>query len=210
MDIDYCKKLIEENNSYTDISKKLNMPLSTVRRKLNKLRLKTKFNPYKRVNLNLNDLKILVEDGNSISEIAYKLKTSKTNTRYWLKKNGLVTFPKYGKYTSAYKPKNSTNYSLSRNRGLDRKKYFISYLGGKCSVCGYDKNVAALAFHHIDPKLKSFALDIRKMSNTKLVFLKVEVDKCKLVCHNCHMEIEYPHLTKTVGTSGLEPETPVL
>lgn len=207
MDIDYCKKLIEDNASYTDIAKKLDLPLSTVKRKLSKLGLKTRFNPYARVNLNLEELETLVKSGDSISTISSKLKTSNTNVRYWLKKCGLKTSPKYGKYTSAYKPKNSTNYSLQRNRGLERKKYFISYLGGKCSSCGYDKNVAALAFHHLDPKLKCFTLDIRKMSNKKMEALKQEVDKCQLLCHNCHMEIEYPHLTKLVGPEGVEPPT---
>ena len=40
--------------------------------------------------------------------------------------------------------------------------------GGKCEVCGYNKNAAALHFHHKDPGAKSFKLDVRALSNTKM------------------------------------------
>lgn len=52
-------------------------------------------------------------------------------------------------------------------RGYRRKIKLIELKGGKCESCGYDKNIAALDFHHIDPQSKSFPLDIRKLSNTK-------------------------------------------
>ena len=31
--------------------------------------------------------------------------------------------------------------------------------GGKCEICGYDKNLAALDFHHLDPNQKDFEID---------------------------------------------------
>ena len=34
-------------------------------------------------------------------------------------------------------------------------------------ICGYDKNVAALEFHHKDSTQKEFKLDARKLANTK-------------------------------------------
>lgn len=45
----------------------------------------------------------------------------------------------------------------------------IESRGGKCEVCGYDKNIAALEFHHINPDEKEFQLDMRHLSNTSLV-----------------------------------------
>jgi hypothetical protein len=68
----------------------------------------------------------------------------------------------------------------------------LAQLGGKCSVCGYSTNSAALAFHHLNPKEKSFALDLRSLSNRKQVKIDDEVAKCILVCHNCHAEIHNP------------------
>lgn len=52
-------------------------------------------------------------------------------------------------------------------RGIRRKLKLIEEMGGKCEICGYDKNISALEFHHKDPSQKSFQLDVRKMSNTK-------------------------------------------
>lgn len=64
---------------------------------------------------------------------------------------------------------------------------FVDYKGGSCCVCGYNKSNAALQFHHLDPNEKEFQL-------TKSVTLsfdkaKIELDKCILVCANCHAEI---------------------
>lgn len=75
-------------------------------------------------------------------------------------------------------------------RGNDRKRYFIEKLGGKCSSCGYCKNMSALDFHHVSDK--SFALSIRKLSNTNLASLEKEAQKCILLCANCHREHHYP------------------
>jgi len=80
-----------------------------------------------------------------------------------------------------------------QKRGIDRKILFIKRLGGKCK-CGYNKNYAAMTFHHLDPSQKEITLDIRSMSNNSIDRLEKEVAKCELLCHNCHMEIEHPNL----------------
>lgn len=81
-------------------------------------------------------------------------------------------------------------------RGLRRKMKLIDYKGGKCEICGYDKNIAALDFHHLDSSLKEFQLDARKLSNTNWETILKEADKCVLVCSNCHREIHNPEYTK--------------
>jgi predicted nucleic acid-binding Zn ribbon protein len=78
-------------------------------------------------------------------------------------------------------------------RTRDRKIYFVNLLGGKCSRCGYNKNYSALEFHHLDPSIKSFNLSGRKFSNTTLDKLTNEIQKCILLCANCHREIEHPN-----------------
>ena len=34
----------------------------------------------------------------------------------------------------------------------------IKLLGGKCSICGYDRCIEALEFHHTNPDVKEFKL----------------------------------------------------
>lgn len=84
------------------------------------------------------------------------------------------------------------SYPAQKKRGLNRKLYFIRELGGKCSICGYAKNISALAFHHIHGK--EFQLDVRALSNRKIEPILEEVAKCKLLCNNCHAEIHNPNL----------------
>lgn len=69
----------------------------------------------------------------------------------------------------------------------NKKLALIEYKGGKCVVCDYDKCQQVLQFHHIDPNEKEFTI----ASSGTLDFdkLKSEVDKCVLVCANCHGEI---------------------
>ena len=71
---------------------------------------------------------------------------------------------------------------------------FINNLGGCCSKCGYNKNLAALEFHHIDPESKEFQIDIRRLSNTSMDKLQEEIHKCILLCANCHREEHNPNL----------------
>lgn len=67
-----------------------------------------------------------------------------------------------------------------------KKKWCIDYLGGKCQVCGYNKCVNALEFHHRDPKEKEFQFsEYMRKTNKELA---LELDKCDLLCSNCHRE----------------------
>ena len=87
------------------------------------------------------------------------------------------------------------NYQSQQKRGLDRKIKLINLLGGKCSTCGYLKNVSALHFHHLDPKEKEGRLDMRKLSNSTWEYCLSEAKKCQLLCANCHAEHHHPQLT---------------
>ena len=90
---------------------------------------------------------------------------------------------------------NPNYYQNQKLRGLKRKYEAIMAKGGKCEICGYDKNLAALDFHHVNPEEKEFQIDARKFANSNLNTLKEELDKCILVCANCHRELHYPLLT---------------
>lgn len=64
----------------------------------------------------------------------------------------------------------------------------IDLTGGKCQICGYNKCLSALTFHHKDPNIKSFTL-AKKMNSASKEKLIEEIKKCVLVCSNCHHEI---------------------
>ena len=88
----------------------------------------------------------------------------------------------------------TNTYGYQKLRGLKRKIELIELKGGCCEKCGYDKNVAAFDFHHKDPTQKQYQLDIRKLSNTSMLKLMEEFEKCELLCANCHREFHSPDL----------------
>ncbi len=92
------------------------------------------------------------------------------------------------------KNKDLQSYEAQKRRGLARKLEIIQAAGGCCSICGYKTNLAALVFHHTDASAKDFKLDMRSLSNRKLDAVMGEIEKCILVCANCHAELHNPHL----------------
>ena len=70
-----------------------------------------------------------------------------------------------------------------------KMRALVNYLGGKCRRCGYKKCVAALDFHHKDPKTKR--LLISQSLTMSIEVLIEEADKCELLCANCHRELHY-------------------
>lgn len=72
---------------------------------------------------------------------------------------------------------------------LRKKQKIVAYLGGKCSMCGYNKSIHSLECHHLDPSIKSFSLSGAHCRSWKKI--KIELDKCILLCSNCHREVEY-------------------
>ncbi len=82
--------------------------------------------------------------------------------------------------------------AYDRNRAKKVKQKYVKYKGGKCSACGYDRCLAALEFHHIDPNKKGFTITSSGKNNIKSKpwqEIKEELDKCIMVCANCHREI---------------------
>ena len=71
------------------------------------------------------------------------------------------------------------------------KKHLVLYKGGKCEICGYNKSFNALQFHHLNPQEKDFTISTHAnlLSNFNIELYHKEVDKCILVCANCHAEI---------------------
>ena len=87
-----------------------------------------------------------------------------------------------------YSDRKESNKKSVDKRRRQNKQILVEYKGGKCEKCGYNKCIAALDFHHLDPSKKELSLSGNTFSLEKQ---KQEADKCILVCSNCHREIHY-------------------
>jgi len=150
-------------------------------------------------------LEQLVSEGKSQYEIAKAIGCSQTNVVYWLNKFGLktVNVSRERKCRLCGETDSNKFYCCKdgrfryRCRECDKKQIkaryrrlkaeAVVYKGGKCVRCGYDKCLRSLDFHHINPAQKD--PDWKNMRALPLEKLKPELDKCILVCRNCHGEM---------------------
>ena len=171
--------------SYDKINEKTNLSLDKIKKicrvkGLNdQNKYQERYDKYGFTKDELNDMQIFYDECESSRKVAKKFGCS----RYIISKFLIVN----------KKKPNLDNETLKKNRSKsvvnwrkDKKRKLIEYKGGKCEVCGYDKCVSALSFHHKDPKEKDFNISAKSYSYERL---KKEVDKCILVCANCHTEI---------------------
>lgn len=74
-----------------------------------------------------------------------------------------------------------------RENRLKKKRKLVEIKGGKCEKCGYNRCLDALHFHHTDKKNKDFIISGNKL-NLSLERILVELEKCVMLCANCHAE----------------------
>lgn len=157
------------------------------------------------------NLSLLISSGMNQVAIAKHVGRSQPTVRKWLIRFGLLKTkviyrcscgqndPSAFKSGIQYECKRCLN-RRKRKKPSHReqnklKAEMVVYKGGGCQhvkngkKCGYNSCLAALDFHHVDPKSKD--PKCKSMWRWPLVRLKAELDKCVLVCKNCHMEIHY-------------------
>lgn len=163
--------------------------------------------------LDRGELKQLIEQGMSSAQIADVVGRSKTTVRHWLREYGLRTQWAERRRASASNERelvlrcsrHGVTRFLRRSEGGFRcaqcraeavarrrrkvKKILVSDAGGRCAVCGYDRCVSALEFHHVVPEDKRFSLSHRGVARS-LEKARAEASKCVLLCGNCHSEVE--------------------
>jgi len=100
------------------------------------------------------------------------------------------------------KRKSGCYYNVKKYRH-NLKRKCVDYLGGKCELCGYSKSMRSLVFHHRNPEKKDFT--ISRMSCKSFSSIKIELDKCQLLCSNCHGEA-HDFLEKNKGASSKSNE----
>jgi hypothetical protein len=110
------------------------------------------------------------------------------NSDYWKKQ-----FKKYHiKNRKSILQKHKQNYHKHGRKYYNmRHRIFkaraVEYKGGKCSMCGYNKFIGSLDFHHVLPHKKEKSLAI----TSNWIKMKKELDKCILLCSNCHREVHW-------------------
>jgi 5-methylcytosine-specific restriction endonuclease McrA len=91
------------------------------------------------------------------------------------------------------------------------KALAIEYKGGKCQLCGYCKYQGILELHHLNPLQKGFGISDKGYTRS-WEKVKAELDKCILLCANCHREVaasivQLPH--ESVVENEVNSENPL-
>ena len=94
-------------------------------------------------------------------------------------------------YSEQTKRRRRSISDAAKARRTARKLECVSYLGGSCSRCGYSRSAHALTFHHRNRDEKEYG--VATILDYSPENLRKELDRCELVCFNCHMEIEEEH-----------------
>ena len=151
----------------------------------------------------------LVAEDLTVRAIAVRTGRSFTTVRYWLGRYGLQTTERSRRRVPEGTRTGTCVHHgeaiMVRSDGRDicarcrvdavsawrrrAKRQLVDEAGGACRLCGYDRCVAALQFHHLDPTTKSFGLGSRGLSHS-IERLREEAAKCVLLCGNCHVEVE--------------------
>ena len=80
----------------------------------------------------------------------------------------------------------------------ERKRQAITYLGGKCADCG-NSDTLVLQFDHVTER-RNNGPTVAALLSGSWKRLKKSLDKCELVCANCH----------TILAASSNGKTPVL
>tara|TARA_B110000967_G_C18350699_1_gene301099 strand:- start:29 stop:421 length:393 start_codon:yes stop_codon:yes gene_type:complete len=124
----------------------------------------------------------------------------------------METKPKSGtpEYRAWYYSQNQAKQKQHKKNNCARnKKYVHDYRkSNKCSKCEEDRWYL-LEFHHIDPSTKF--RNVCDMADQAYAISRVqeEIDKCALVCRNCHMEFHHLERQNIVRTFNEYLKTPI-
>lgn len=137
-------------------------------------------------------IKKLLDDGKTMSEIGIIVNKHRTTIGKIAKANGWErkqiknkNCVVCGKNLGDNKRNDSKcKTCVTRLRRLRLKIKCVEYLGGKCIECGFNMHLAALQFHHRNPINKDFVISRIKTKSWELIVK--ELDKCDLLCSNCH------------------------
>lgn len=134
---------------------------------------------------------------------------------YYASSEGKAKIKAYNERNAERRARNSKLYSQKYRDAQfknQRKLEFCLYMGGRCSECGFEvtkDTIAAFDFHHIDPSEKEYTPSDMLMLNKEKVLN--ELDKCLLLCSNCHRILHHRQyraklLKKAEGVETIEKQ----
>ena len=158
------------------------------------------------------ELERLLVAGRSLREIAHEMDRSLATIRHWKRKYGLQSAPRRkrgsengprevtsqcGRHGDTQFVREGSGYYRCKRCRMERvarrrkaiKQTLVEEAGGKCLICGYDRCLQVLQFHHLDPSTKEFQLGQNGVTRS-LAKSRAEARKCVLLCANCHGEVE--------------------
>ena len=218
MDRDELTQWLAEGHSLDEIGRRTARHPSTVSYWLNRYGLEPggRDRHAPRGALDREKLAALVGEDLTVAEIARRVDRSSTTVRYWLRFHDLSTSRaarrRAGGVPGVAPPKTATR-NCARHGHTEHvlraaryrcrrcaseavsayrrsvKRRLVEEAGGSCRLCGYDRCVAALEFHHIDPSTKRFSLSLKGVARA-FDTVREEAAKCVLLCSNCHAEVE--------------------
>jgi transposase len=219
MDRDSLERLLAQGLSLEQIGKRFGRHPSTVSYWIGKhgLEAANRERHAARGGLEREVLEAHVRAGKSIAKISADLGVSDATVKHWLAKFDLKTLPtiqrrltreareagvpaiertcrhhgltEFRLYAGRYYKCVTCSWQAVTRRRRRVRETLVQEAGGRCAICGYDRSIAALEFHHLDRETKSFGVSDRGMTRS-LARLREEVDKCILLCSNCHAEVE--------------------
>lgn len=179
-------RLRTEGLSYKEISEKLkiNKSLISYHVKKNKMNEPLGGKGVKLSNEMIDSIKQLNDGKRTKAEISRLLNISYgTVKRYTTKKE---------KVRLSDEEKRKKEYNKNKNWRTNLKIKCVKFLGGKCSICGYNKCLGALDLHHKNEKNKEFTISGGNLKSFEKLI--PELIKCDVLCSNCHRELHNPHL----------------
>jgi transposase len=158
------------------------------------------------------EMERLLAAGLSLREIAHRMDRSLATIRHWMRRYELKAVPhrhngprdgrrdatlicrRHGMTTFVLEGRGSYRCRQCRVEHVARrrrkiKRILVEEAGGRCLLCGYERHLEALQFHHLEPGKKLFHLGQGGQSRS-LTRCRAEARKCVLLCANCHAEVE--------------------
>ena len=102
-----------------------------------------------------------------------------------------------GRDTRRYTDRRQYLIAAVHKRRKKIRQMAVEYKGGACEKCGYNRCIEALEFHHNNSSDKDFSIS-EKGYTRSWAKVEEELDKCMILCANCHRETH----TQSAASTG--------
>lgn len=138
-------------------------------------------------------MRTCIKCNQSLDDLEFSLKSKTTGQR------STICKPCHRLYTKQHYKSNKTKYisraKLRHPNDIARNRKFITDYKKQhsCKFC-QESDYRCLDFHHLDQSIKHYNLS--RMLHNSITTIQSEIDKCILICSNCHRKLHYPNSDK--------------